>query len=219
MPNDFRPRKQPQQERSRLLRDRILEASLRVLRDEGALGFTTTRVADEAEVSVGSLYQYFPNKHALVMALHEDDIRQGIDHICEILNRTDWSPRRRLSEITQWFFASEAEEVSEFGAVLGDIEVFLRANSDDNVANRVQLNAARKQFEAFISTSSTRTWTPAELRFAARFTWATIETLGKSVGRETTISASANRRWATETADMLANHLQLDAADTGDAGG
>jgi AcrR family transcriptional regulator len=44
------------------MRDRIVAAAIRVLADEGALGFTTTRVADEAGISVGSMYQYFPTE-------------------------------------------------------------------------------------------------------------------------------------------------------------
>lgn len=42
------PRKQPRQERSRRMQERILQAAIRVLAEEGALGFTTTKVADEA---------------------------------------------------------------------------------------------------------------------------------------------------------------------------
>jgi AcrR family transcriptional regulator len=209
MPTDVQPRKEPKQERSRQLRTRILDASLRVLREEGALGFTTTRVADEAGVSVGSLYQYFPNKHALVMALHDDDIRQGIEHICTLLDRTDWSPRHRLTEITQWFFTTEAQEVAEYGSVIGDIEVFLRAGSEaGRSGTQALLETATKKFESFIVASSARTWTPSELRFTARFVWTTIETLGKSAAAARQ-STTVNRRWATETADMLAGHLRL----------
>jgi AcrR family transcriptional regulator len=213
VPNDYQPRKEPKQERSRQLRARIVEASLRVLREEGALGFTTTRVADEAGVSVGSLYQYFPNKHALVMALHDDDIRQGIEHICALLDRSDWTPHRRLTEITQWFFATEAKEVAEYGPVIGDIEVFIRSNSElTPLANQPQLAAATKQLEHFIAAASLRTWTPSELRFTTKFVWTTIETLGKSAAMAN-LSANANKRWATETATMLAQHLQLTHSD------
>jgi AcrR family transcriptional regulator len=59
-------RKQPKQERSRQLVAEILAAAGRVLAREGARRFTAARVADEAFVSVGSLYQYFPNKEAIL---------------------------------------------------------------------------------------------------------------------------------------------------------
>ncbi|HVV87001.1 MAG TPA: TetR/AcrR family transcriptional regulator [Kofleriaceae bacterium] len=64
-------RKQPQQARSRAMVDAILDAAARVLRKHGYEEATTNRVAEVAGVSVGSLYQYFPNKEALVHALIE----------------------------------------------------------------------------------------------------------------------------------------------------
>jgi len=71
------PRKHPRQERSRATVDALLEATARVLVKRGFDGLTTNLVADAAGVSIGSLYQYFPNKAALVGALiekHVDDM-------------------------------------------------------------------------------------------------------------------------------------------------
>lgn len=65
------PRKRPQQARSRATVDTILEATARVLVKRGFDGLTTNAVAAAAGVSIGSLYQYFPNKEALVAALVE----------------------------------------------------------------------------------------------------------------------------------------------------
>ncbi len=66
------PRKQPRQRRSRETVDAILGATARVLVEEGYENASTNRIAEVAGVSVGSLYQYFPNKQALVAALiHE----------------------------------------------------------------------------------------------------------------------------------------------------
>jgi len=64
-----RQRKQPVQERSRATVEAVLEATLQVLVREGLSGLTTTRVAERAGVSVGTLYQYFPDKQSLLMAL------------------------------------------------------------------------------------------------------------------------------------------------------
>lgn len=69
LPAPMRPRKQPVQDRSRATVEAVLAATLQVLRKQGAAALTTTRVAEVAGVSVGSLYQYFPNKRALVAAL------------------------------------------------------------------------------------------------------------------------------------------------------
>ena len=66
------PRKQPRQRRSRETVEAILGATARVLVEEGYESASTNRIAEVAGVSVGSLYQYFPNKQALVAALiHE----------------------------------------------------------------------------------------------------------------------------------------------------
>ena len=65
------PRKTPSQQRSRFTYDTILEAAARVFDREG-MSATTNRIAERAGVSVGSLYQYFPNKQAL---LHELALR------------------------------------------------------------------------------------------------------------------------------------------------
>lgn len=64
------PRKRPLQERSRLTVAAILEAAARILARDGERSFTTNRVAELAGVSIGSLYQYYPNKQSLLAALH-----------------------------------------------------------------------------------------------------------------------------------------------------
>lgn len=63
------PRKAPRQERARATVEAVLDATADVLRDHGYDGLTTNKVADAAGVSVGSLYQYFPGKDALVIAV------------------------------------------------------------------------------------------------------------------------------------------------------
>jgi AcrR family transcriptional regulator len=200
MSRSTEPRKQPQQERSRQMRARILEASIRVLRDEGALGFTTTRVADEAGVSVGSLYQYFPNKHALVLAIHQHDIEEGWQQVQEILGNRRWTPRRKLTEITRWFFESEMDEAANLGAVTGDIEVFLLDRGD----HPELFAAASERFVEFIEQSSTRSRTAAQREFDAAFLMTTIEAVGKAVAAR---PGAPVRQWADSTATMLADHL------------
>lgn len=62
-------RKQPSQERSRETVAVILEAAARILESRGLEGYNTNAVAEKAGVSIGSLYQYFPGKDALTIAL------------------------------------------------------------------------------------------------------------------------------------------------------
>jgi len=70
MPTSIRasqsPRKQPSQARSTITVDAVIEATLQVLQREGYARLTTTRVAERAGVSIGSVYQYFPNRAALI---------------------------------------------------------------------------------------------------------------------------------------------------------
>jgi AcrR family transcriptional regulator len=69
-----RPRKRPQQARSRITVEAVVEAAAQVLVTDGYDGLTTTRVAERAGVSVGTLYQYFPDKDGLVAALVESHL-------------------------------------------------------------------------------------------------------------------------------------------------
>jgi len=75
------PRKSASQQRSRLTVDALLEATARILIREGFDKASTNRIAEVAGVSVGSLYQYFPSKEALVAALidrHRREVMQVI---------------------------------------------------------------------------------------------------------------------------------------------
>lgn len=68
-PNALKPRKQPRQARSQATVDAIFEATIQVLLADGLQRLTTIRVAERAGVSVGTLYQYYPNKQALLFAV------------------------------------------------------------------------------------------------------------------------------------------------------
>ncbi len=80
------PRKRPEQDRSRATVDAIVDAAARILVKHGYDAFTTNRVAEKAGVSIGSLYQYFPNKDALLgelMRRHTLAIEDGIEAMAE----------------------------------------------------------------------------------------------------------------------------------------
>src|SRR6202167_6846461 len=70
------PRKKPRQQRSQATVECILDATARVLCTTGYDRASTNRVAMAAGVSVGSLYQYFPSKEALVAALVDRHVEQ-----------------------------------------------------------------------------------------------------------------------------------------------
>jgi AcrR family transcriptional regulator len=82
----FEPRKTPIQARSALTVEAISEATIQVLRSHGAERLTTTRVADRAGVSVGTLYQYYPNKQSLLLAVlvhHLNRVADAVEDACE----------------------------------------------------------------------------------------------------------------------------------------
>lgn len=77
------PRKTPVQTRSTATVEAIFEATIQVLLREGADRLTTTRVAERAGVSVGTLYQYYPNKHSLLFAV----IERHLNHVMAAVER------------------------------------------------------------------------------------------------------------------------------------
>ncbi|WP_321859437.1 TetR family transcriptional regulator [Burkholderia cenocepacia] len=103
-------RKQPRQARSTRLVEDVLQAAIQVLASEGAQRFTMARVAERAGVSVGSLYQYFPNKASVLFRLQHDEWRQTHDMLCAILQNTQKTPPERLRTAVHAFIRSECDE-------------------------------------------------------------------------------------------------------------
>jgi AcrR family transcriptional regulator len=69
--DDLSPRKHPRQRRSRATVDAIVEAAAQVFAAVGYAGGSTNRIAEKAGVAIGSLYEYFPNKAAILVAVAE----------------------------------------------------------------------------------------------------------------------------------------------------
>jgi AcrR family transcriptional regulator len=86
------PRKNASQERSRATVDALIEATARILVREGFDRASTNRIAQEAGVSIGSLYQYFPSKEALVVALIERHNRDLLQVVREALGEVASQP-------------------------------------------------------------------------------------------------------------------------------
>jgi AcrR family transcriptional regulator len=80
------PRKSPVQARSAASVEALLEATIQVLLKVGKERLTTTKVALRARVSVGTLYQYFPNKSALLQAAlkrHLAEVAEAVELVCQ----------------------------------------------------------------------------------------------------------------------------------------
>jgi AcrR family transcriptional regulator len=112
-------RKQPRQARAKELVAAVLDAAVQVLRTEGAARFTTARVAERAGVSVGSLYQYFPNKAAILFRLQSDEWRRTSGLLQDLLGDRSRLPAERLRTLAHAFLRSECEE-AEVRTALGD---------------------------------------------------------------------------------------------------
>ncbi len=85
-------RRTPTQDRARATVDVILEAAAQVFAERGYAAGTSNRIAARAGVSVGSFYQYFPNKDAVLVALVERHLEAGMDSVQELLEAAAAKP-------------------------------------------------------------------------------------------------------------------------------
>lgn len=197
----LQPRKIPKQTRSLQMREDILEASSRVLKKYGAPRFTTLRVAEEAGISVGSLYQYFPNKESLLFALHEREMRKTWKIVQGVLQHPTWSPREKIRRIAEHFFEVEAAEPTPMRALLEDAQVYFRETKE----HRELLREATLEFSAFVKAAIPGV---QDADFVANLLMTTIESQGKSVaGRG--YDREEILRWSNACSDMLCGYLNL----------
>jgi len=167
------PRKVPRQDRSRATVDAILEAAARVLVKEGFERTTTNRVALAAGVSVGSLYQYFPSKEALVAALIERHNQEMQMAVLAELHRVRTLPleqaARAMVELCVQAHAVEPElhrvlmeQVPRHGrlAKLGEFELRIQDLIVTYLEeHRAQLRVADLKLAAFLAAASVEAMT------------------------------------------------------------
>jgi AcrR family transcriptional regulator len=126
----FEPRKTPIQARSTASVEAIMQATIQVLLKEGKSKLTTTRVAERAGVSVGTLYQYFPNKSSLLQALlkqHLDNVALAMETACEAADGT--SLTRMAEAVIAAFVQAKFHNI--------DASVALYSVSDDLEGKRI----------------------------------------------------------------------------------
>lgn len=195
------PRKQPRQRRSIALVEDVLEAAVRVLRREGAARFTTVRVAAEAGVSVGSLYQYFPNKQALLFRLQADEWDDTWSLLDELLSDARLPPFERLRNVVVTFFRSERDE-GALRTALDDAGAVLRGSREARAHVARVLARARAFVDEAVPDAA-----PEARAFAADFLCTTMSAIGERITAERRPRAEVDA-WAHATADLLVRHIQ-----------
>ncbi|KRE94956.1 TetR family transcriptional regulator [Frateuria sp. Soil773] len=194
------PRKHPRQTRSEHLVAAILEAAVRVLEREGAARFTTARVAEAAGVSVGSLYQYFPNKQAILFRLQAEEWAHTGGQLHGLLADPTRPPPERLRLAVRAFFRSECEEAALRGA-LADAAPLYRDAPEAAVHRR----AGQRQLSAFMAEALPDV--DARKRRQATDAVATVLTAtGKNVSEQGRSRASVDAL-ANAVGEMLCGYL------------
>ncbi|HEY1812466.1 MAG TPA: TetR family transcriptional regulator [Kofleriaceae bacterium] len=198
------PRKLPVQARSARLVADILEAAVRVLEREGAQRFTTIRVAETAGVSVGSLYQYFPNKQSILYRLQVEEWDKTGATIDAILADAALPPAERLRTMIRAFFHSECEEAPLRNALDAATPDYHAAPESRAKRERSRAILAKFLAAAAPSASSSQRAHGAELVFI------TMTSVGKQLSERRPSHAEVNR-----TADAIAGMLTWYLAQLG----
>jgi AcrR family transcriptional regulator len=179
----------------------ILEAAARVLEEDGPAGFNTNRVAERAGVSVGSLYQYYPNKAALLFRLHELESADTFAAISALLGDEAMIPRDRVFAAVRAFFETEAAE-APLRQGLGLAQIYFRDSAEAVAIERQVIEVIRRfLLEAQPGRRGRR-------EFDAHFTFTVLASVSEYITQRG-VRGRELRRWADECSEMLCNHVGL----------
>jgi AcrR family transcriptional regulator len=193
-------RKQPKQARSTELVATILEAAVQVLAKEGAQRFTTSRVAEKAGVSVGSLYQYFPNKAAILFRLQSDEWRQTTDLLQDILKDDRRPPLERLRTLVHAFLRSECDE-ARMRVALNDAAPLYRDAPEAQKGRESGTRAVQHFMREVLPKASTAT-----REMAGALITTTLSEVGKQFS-ETSRTPAEIKAYANAMADMFCAYI------------
>ncbi|MGV7206986.1 TetR/AcrR family transcriptional regulator [Oxalobacteraceae bacterium A2-2] len=146
-------RKKPRQARAKATLDAIFEATIQVLLTDGQQRLTTTRVSERAGVSVGTMYQYFPHKSALIYALNGrylEVLAEKVEQVCfaqrgasvermvAALVSTYWSVKMERPEVTRVLYQTVVEMdnrplIAEFARRVDAATAAMLASASDAV--------------------------------------------------------------------------------------
>ncbi|MFT3709439.1 MAG: TetR/AcrR family transcriptional regulator [Archangium sp.] len=179
----------------------VLEAAIRVLKRHGAAGFTTIRVAQIAGISVGSLYQYFPNKESILFRLQADEWEATWASVRALLFDADRKPFDRLHAAVLRFFETEAEE-AELRVALDDAQELLRNAPEAEALHERALN----DLSAFVADAAPRL-SPKQRAFAAQFVFISLGSIAEKV-TERRPAPTELHAFARATSSMLEHYLR-----------
>jgi AcrR family transcriptional regulator len=197
-------RKRPQQARSEELVSAILQAAIQVLAKEGFHRFTTARVAEKAGVSVGSLYQYFPNKASILFRLQSDEWRDTNNMLRQILEDEGASPSARLRRLVNAFIKSECDEADIRHALDSAAPLY----RDAPEARKVKA-AGRQIFAAFMARALPMA-TDKKKALVVDVITSTLSGVGKDFSTLPR-TTSEIKSFAEGLADMLCSYLESSA--------
>lgn len=201
-------RKQPKQARSAQLVAAILEAASRVLVRDGAHRFTAARVAETAGISVGSLYQYFPNKEAILFQLQAEEWDQTMDRLRHMLGDASMPPPARLKAAVATFFRSECDEAA-FRSALEDAAPLYREAPEA----RSHAEEGRQLMRNFMKDALPDT-SARERAFAADLIGTVMSSVGKAVSSQNRSHAEVDAL-AVAIGDMFCAYLERAAPGQG----
>lgn len=194
-------RKRPRQARSERLVADILEAAARVLVRHGAHRFTTARVAEAAGISVGSLYQYFPNKESILFRLQAEEWGQTMGELRRILNDRDSPPLVRLRTAVRTFFRSECDEAAFRNALEEAAPLYREAPE-----SQAHTAEGRELMESFMREVLPRAST-RQRAFAADVVGLVLSSTGKAISGQNRSRAEVDEL-AAAVAEMLCAYLE-----------
>ncbi|HTY92660.1 MAG TPA: TetR family transcriptional regulator [Steroidobacteraceae bacterium] len=195
------PRKQPRQARSTRLVGDILEAAARVLVRGGAHRFTTARVAEAAGISVGSLYQYFPNKESILFRLQAQEWEQTMGELRRVLGARSVAPLERLRAAVKMYFRSECDEAA-FRSALEEAAPLYREAPE----SREHAQEGRELMESFVREALPRA-SARQRAFAADLIGVVISSTGKAISSQNR-SRSEVDDLAMGISEMLCSYLE-----------
>ncbi|MDT8757303.1 TetR family transcriptional regulator [Sphingomonas psychrotolerans] len=179
----------------------VLDAAVQVLTKEGAQRFTTARVAERAGVSVGSLYQYFPNKAAILFRLQSDEWRRTSALLRSILEDRSTPPATRLRRLIHAFIQSECDEAA-IRTALSDAAPLYRDAPEAVEAKKENAHIFRNFLREALPDA------PDHKRvLAGDLIKTTLSTVGSSFS-ETARSETEIGDWSNALADMLCGYLE-----------